>query len=97
MAGDLLHTVGEGEKGVRTDDGSLERQQGLRCSDTGRIHTAHLAGPDADGLTGPSINNGVRLDVLNDFPGKFEGLPLVISRWALGDDLPFFILRGWVV
>ncbi|MPL60780.1 hypothetical protein SDC9_06342 [bioreactor metagenome] len=93
----LEQAVGEGEEGVRGDGRALRRAFGkahglrhpfgLLRGDHRAVDAAHLAGADADGLAGLGIDDGVRLHMLGDLPGKEQVFQLFLRGGALGHHL----------
>ena len=53
---------------------------GLLRGDTGGIHTAHLAGADADGAAVRGKDDGVRFHMLADPPGEQHVVDLACVR-----------------
>ena len=85
--------VGKWEEGIRGGDAALERQDSLHGAKAGGVYAAHLAGADAESLgelrLGAGIDDGVRLDVLANAPGKEKAAQFFVGGWALGYDLEF--------
>src|SRR4030042_259960 len=79
--------VPKGKEGIRTQGAPAGREEGLHPGDLHRVHAAHLSRADAYELVLRRIDNGVRLDVFDDAPGKIEGLVFGLRRGPLGDDL----------
>ena len=65
---DLLDSVGKGEKSVRGSDGAFQWKLRLHSTNLGRVYAAHLSRPDAHRLSIASVDDGVGLDVLTNFP-----------------------------
>src|ERR1700677_1191668 len=91
--GDFLDSIGEWEKGVGRGDRSLQGKLCFHGSDFSGIDAAHLAGADADSLSIAYVDDGVRLHMLADFPGKQKRTSFFGGRAALGDDLQVTILQ----
>src|SRR5580704_8017422 len=83
--GDSLETVREGKEGVGSAHRALERQDRLHGAEAGGIHSAHLAGADADSLPVAGVHDGVRLDVLADSPGEDQAAQFLRGWRAPGD------------
>src|SRR3989304_1350179 len=60
---------------------------GAHDRDFCRIHPAHLPCPYAQDLVTRGKNNGVRLHMTANAPGKIQGLVLLLCRLAPGHDL----------
>src|SRR5271154_5768228 len=95
--GGVLDAVGEGEKGVGGDYGSLQRFLRFHYRDLDGIDAAHLAGADAErgGILGE--DDGVGFNVLADFPGELEIGEFGWRGSTLGDDGEFFATDGAAV
>src|SRR3989344_1473195 len=88
--GRIVQAVAEREKCI----GSHYRASYLQASmfsldrsNARRVHTAHLASADTDGLTVLGVDDGVGLDVLGNFPGKDQVMDFLFGRRTLGHDL----------
>ena len=68
-----VNAVAEREERVRCHDGTAYLEtlvSGLDRGDLRRIDATHLAGPDTDRHVVLAEDNGIRLDVLDDGPGR---------------------------
>src|SRR3546814_2812178 len=84
--GRVVDAVAEREERSGGHDRALYLQTGvfsLDRGDAGRVHAAHLAGADADGLAVLGIDDGVGLDVLGDFPGEDQIVDFLLA-WEIG-------------
>ena len=68
--GDLLDAVGEGKERVGGRDCAFQRQHRFLRAHAAGIHAAHLSGANAHRLAVARVEDGVRLYVLADLPGK---------------------------
>ena len=97
MRGDLFNAVREWEEGVRAHGRPLKRQNRLLRTDAGGVNAAHLSCPHADGLTVADIDDGVRLDMLRDFPRELQVFYLRVGRRSLAHDLQVLGSGGQVI
>ena len=77
---DRLEAIGEREEGVGGGHGAGKGEHGLLRAEFGGIDAAHLACADADGLAVARVDDGVRLDVFADAPGKEQVAQLLRGR-----------------
>ena len=75
-----IDAITKWEKGIGSHHAPFDGKIRFHLSQFHRINPAHLAGANADGLGLRGKDNGIRLDVLADFPGKIAGLILVVGR-----------------
>ena len=78
--GNGFKAIGEGKEGIRGGDRALQRQNGLLRAESGGVHAAHLPRANAHGLAVARIDDGVRLDVLADAPGKEQAAQFLGRR-----------------
>ena len=89
-SGCFQQTVGEREERIRCHGGAFRQAFvqtqfgchtfGLRGSDVGTVQTAHLTGTDAHGGLVFHVDDGIRFDVLGDFPREQQVLHLRVCR-----------------
>jgi len=78
-----FESIGKGKEGVGGGDAALEWQHTFHGAEARGVDAAHLACAHADGLAVARVDDGVRLDVLDHFPGKEQGIELVFGRRAV--------------
>ena len=87
--GDDVKAVTERNESVRSDDGAFEGQPGVGSfhgGSTRSVHTAHLAGADAQCHAVSAEDDRVRFDELDDFRCEQHVLHLLGSRLFFRDD-----------
>src|SRR5262245_30052129 len=73
---DDIKTIAEGKISVRSNHRPLGVKPEVACTrdrELGRVHSAHLPSADAHHSIATGEDNGIRLDMLTDAPGKVQG------------------------
>ena len=85
---------GKGKKASEAATVPCNGSSAFMRADSGGIDPTHLAGADADRLPVASVDDGIRLHVLANLPGKQQGARFFRRGRALGDNLEICVLQG---
>ena len=82
-----LKPVGKGEESVGGSNGTASGSTAFMRPEFGGVNAAHLPCADANGLAVARVDDGVRLDVFADSPGKKQAAQFVCRGRTQGDDV----------
>src|SRR5580704_954534 len=92
--GDFFDAIGKRKEVVGGGDGAVQRELGFHRTDSGGVNPTHLAGADAHRLPVASVDDGIGLHVLANFPGKQQAARFFGGGGAFGDNLEICVLQG---